>query len=521
MKPRYALLASLLAGCSVGAAPAPQNVDLLIRGGTVYTGDAAPFTGDVAIAGDKIVAVGPTLTVTAKRTIDANGMIVSPGFIDPHTHAGPWLTSADPRTRLIPAFLMQGVTTAFIGNDGGGSPDVAATLGTPKTKPVGINFATYVGFGAIREKVIGHANRAPTPAELAQEKAMVASAMCQGAIGFSTGLFYAPQSFSKTDEVIALSQEAAKRGGYYDSHIRDESDYTVGLAAAIDEAIEIGRATGMPIHISHIKALGIDVQGMAPKIIAKIDAARAAGVNITASQYPWNASGTSLVASLVPLWAQDGGTAALVKRFDTPSLQPKLRADMAENMRKRGGAATLLVTEGQWHGKYLSQIAEAMKTDPISAAISVIRVHDAGTVSFNMSEADIAAFMKQPWVMTDSDASGGHPRVFGTFARKYSKYVVADKVITLREFIERSSSVTAKWFGLTGRGELKPGNFADVVVFDPKTYAAKATYEQPTLPAVGVRTVLVNGKVAVDNGALTGAAAGRALPRTPKPGTCG
>jgi N-acyl-D-aspartate/D-glutamate deacylase len=520
MKPCYALLASLLAGCSIGAAPAPQSVDLLIKGGTVYTGDDAPFTGDVAVSGDKIVAVGPTLSVTAKRTIDASGMIVSPGFIDPHTHAGPWLASADPKTRLIPAFLLQGVTTAFIGNDGGGSPDVAATLGTPRTKPVGINFATYVGFGAIREKVIGGANRAPTPAELASEKSMVASAVCQGALGFSTGLFYAPQSFSKTDEVIALSQEAAERGGYYDSHIRDESSYTVGLAAAIDEAIEIGRATGMPIHISHIKALGVDVQGTAPQIIAKIDAARAAGVNITASQYPWNASGTSLVASLVPLWAQDGGTAALIKRFDDPSLQTKLRAGMAENMRKRGGPTTLLITEGQWHGKYLSQIAEAMKTDPISAAIALIRVHDLATVSFNMSEADIAAFMKQPWVMTDSDASGGHPRVWGTFARKYSKYVVADKVITLRQFIERSSSVTAKWFGLTGRGELKPGAFADVVVFDPRTYAAKATYEQPTLPATGVWTVLVNGQVAVDNGALTGAAAGRALPRTPKPGTC-
>jgi len=412
------------------------------------------------------------------------------------------------------------VTTAFIGNDGGGGTDVAATLATPKTKPVGPNFVTYVGFGAIRSQVIGGANRAPTPAELDKEKALVAKGMCEGAIGFSTGLFYAPQSFSKTDEVIALSQEAAKRGGYYDSHIRDESSYTVGLAAAIDEAIEIGKATGMPIHISHIKALGVDVQGMAPAIIAKIDAARAAGVNITASQYPWSASGTSLVASLIPLWAQDGGDAALIKRFDDPALKQKLREGIAENMRKRGGPHSLLITEGQWRGKRLDEIAAVMKTDPVSAAIAAIRVHDAGVVSFNQSEADIAAFMKQPWVMTDSDASSGHPRVWGTFARKYAKYVVADKVISLRDFIERSSSVTAKWFGLTGRGELKPGAFADVVMFDPKTYAAQATYEQPTLPATGVKTVVVNGKVAVDNGKLTGSAAGRALPHTPTPGTC-
>jgi N-acyl-D-amino-acid deacylase len=180
----------------------------------------------------------------------------------------------------------------------------------------------------------------------------------------------------------------------------------------------------------------------------------------------------------------------------------------------------LLVTEGQYRGEYLSQIAAAMKTDPISAAIALIRVHDSATVSFNMSEADIAAFMRQPWVMTDSDASGGHPRVWGTFARKYAKYVVADKVLSLREFIERSSSVTAKWFGLTGRGELKPGAFADVVVFDPKTYAARATYEQPTLPAAGVRAVIVNGVVAVDDGVLTGKAVGRALPHIPTKGTC-
>ena len=521
MKLRLAFAATLLAGCSIGAAPSPTaSADLILRGGTVYTGDGAPFTGDVAVKGDKIVAVGPHLKIAASRTIDAAGMIVAPGFIDPHTHAGPWLASPDAKTRLIPAFLLQGVTTAFIGNDGGGSTDVAGTLSTPKTRPVGINFATYVGFGAIREQVIGSADRAPTPAELDKEKALVAKGMCEGAIGFSTGLFYSPQSFSKTDEVIALSQEAAKRGGYYDSHIRDESDYTVGLAAAIDEAIAIGKATGMPIHISHIKALGVDVQGMAPKIIATIDAARAAGVNITASQYPWSASGTSLVASLIPLWAQDGGRPALLKRFDDPSLAKKLRDGITENMRKRGGPHSLLIVEGQWRGKRLDEIAAAMKTDPVSAAIAAIRVHDAGVVSFNQSEADIAAFMKQPWVMTDSDASSGHPRVWGTFARKYAKYVVADKVISLRDFVERSSSVTAKWFGLTGRGELKPGAFADIVVFDPKTYAAQATYEQPTLPARGVKTVVVNGKIAVDNGKLTGIAAGRPLPHQPTPGTC-
>lgn len=517
---KVALLLGIATMSLGAAAPAPQKVDLLIRGGTIYTGSAEPFIGDVAIAGDRIVSVGKHVDATADRVIDARGMIVAPGFIDPHTHMGGDLTGDDAQKRLVPAFLMQGVTTAFIGNDGGGSPEVAKLLGSAAAKPVGINYAAYVGFGAVREKVIGEADRAPTDAELAQMKALVASAMCEGALGLSTGLFYAPQSFAKTGEVVALAQEAGRRGGVYDSHIRDESSYTVGLAAAIDEAIAIGKQGGLPAHISHIKALGVDVQGQAPAIIAKVAAARRAGQKVTADQYPWSASGTSLVASLMPLWAQDGGRPALLKRFDDASLAGKLRSGTAENLRKRGGADKLLIVEGKYANRTLADVAKELGQDPVAAAISVIRIDDPGVVSFNQSEADIAKFMQQPWVMTSSDASGGHPRVYGSFARKYDKYVKADRVITLRQFIERSSALTAETFGLAGRGHLRPGAFADVVVFDPKTYAARATYAQPTLLAQGVRTVVVNGVVAVDRGAMTGKAAGRALAHAPTVGTC-
>ena len=202
-------------------------------------------------------------------------------------------------------------------------------------------------------------------------------------------------------------------------------------------------------------------------------------------------------------------------------MRDRLRAGMVEGLRKRGGPAKLLVSEGQWRGKYLSQIAEAMHTDPVSAAITVIRVHDPATISFNQSEADIAAFMKRPWVMTGSDASGGHPRVFGSFARKYATYVVGEHVIDLREFIDRSATLPARWFGLKGRGVIAPGAFADILVFDPRSYAARATYDQPTVTASGVRTVLVNGRLAVDRGTLTGVAAGRPLPHTPIAGSCG
>lgn len=515
----YALSGGLCAALFAGSAPA-ATADLLIRGGMVYAGSDAPFVGDVAVTGDRIKAVGRHLTLRARRVIDAKGMIVAPGFIDPHTHAGDDLASDDPRRRQIGAFLMQGVTTAFIGNDGGGAIDVRQVLDRARTRPVGINYATYVGFGTIREQIIGTADRAPAPDELARMKAMVANAMCQGALGLSTGLFYAPQSFSKTAEVVALAKEAAARGGFYDSHIRDESSYTVGLKAAIGEAIEIGREAQIPVHISHIKALGVDVQGQAPAIIAVIDAARAQGVNVTASQYPWSASGTSLVASLIPLWAQDGGRPALLARFDDPALGARLRADMAENLRKRGGADKLLIVEGPYRNRTLADVAKAQALDPVAAAIAAIRLQDAGVVSFNQSEADITAYMKQPWVMTDSDASPGHPRAFGSFARKYAKYVRADHVISVRQFIERSSALTADWFHLAGRGHLKPGAFADIVIFDPKHYGARATYQQPALFAAGVATVLVNGIIAVDHGRLTGRMAGRALPHQPTSGTC-
>lgn len=508
-----------IATLTLGAAsPAPRKVDLLIRGGTIYTGSAEPFVGDVAITGDRIVSVSRHADVTAARVIDAQGMIVAPGFIDPHTHMGGELTSDAAAKRLVPAFLMQGVTTAFIGNDGGGSPDVAKVLRAAAAKPVGINYAAYVGFGAVREKVVGEADRAPTAAELTQMKALVANAMCEGALGLSTGLFYAPQSFARTDEVVALAREAGKRGGVYDSHIRDESSYTVGLAAAIDEAIAIGKGGGLPTHISHIKALGVDVQGQAPAIIAKVEAARRSGQKVTADQYPWSASGTSLVASLMPLWAQDGGRSPLLERFDDPALAKKLRAGITENLRKRGGADQLLIVEGKFVNRTLADVAKELGQDPVSAAITVIRIGDPGVVSFNQSEADIARFMAKPWVMTSSDASGGHPRVYGSFARKYAKYVVAERVITLRQFIERSSALTADTFGLAGRGHLRAGAFADVVVFDPKAYAARATYEQPTLLAQGVRSVVVNGVLALDGGALTGRAAGRALAHKPTAG---
>jgi N-acyl-D-amino-acid deacylase len=516
---RLALLlcTALTASCTTVS---PAQVDLLIAGGTIYPGGGPPFAGDVAVRAERIVAVGPSLAVEAARTIDARGMIVSPGFIDPHTHIGDRLTSDDSRRRLVEPFLLQGVTTAVIGNDGGGPIEVVALLDGASAKPTGVNFAAFTGFGTIREAVIGNDRRAPTAEELARQQALVRRAMCGGALGLSTGLFYAPQSFSETSEVVALAQVAGAMGGVYDTHLRDESNYTVGLAAAVDETIAIARAAKMPVHISHIKALGVDLHGAAPAIVAKIEKARAEGLEVTASQYPWDASGTSMVAALMPLWALEGGRPAMLARLDDPALAARVREGMAENLRRRGGAESLLVVEGRWKGRRLSEIAAETGTDPVAAAVAAIRSGDVAVVSFNMAESDIAAFMRQPWTMTGSDASPGHPRTFGSFARKYAVYVKERQVLSLRAFIDRSTSVTADFLGLSGRGRIKLGHFADIAVFDPDAFAARATYEEPELTATGMHAVVVNGTLAVLDGALTGAAAGRPLRHMPPRGSC-
>lgn len=510
-----AALACLLAGCATVQAP---DADLLIRGGTIYPGGAGPFTGDVAVRGDRILAVGKRLRVSARRTIDAGGLIVAPGFIDPHAHAEGWLTDPDAARRLVAPFLLQGVTTTIVGNDGYGPADVRPLLASAAVRPVGINYATFTGFGSIRGEVVGSDRRAPSDSELGEEQALVRRALCDGAIGLSTGLFYAPQSFAATAEVVALAKVAGELGGIYDTHLRDEGSYGAGLAGAVEEAVTIAREARIRVHISHIKALGVDVHGQAPAIVARIERARAEGLNVTANQYPWQASGTSLVAALVPLWAQDGGRAAMLRRFDAPHLRDRLEADIAENLRRRGGQASLLVVEGRWKGHRLEDIARALGVGPVAAAITAIRQADAATISFNMAAADIETFMRQPWVMTGSDASTGHPRAYGSFAEKYASYVRGRKLLTAREFIDRSSTITADIFKLADRGQLRDGAFADIAVFDPATFAARATYQQPELAAVGMRYVLVNGRLAVDDGALTGAAAGRALMHRPARG---
>lgn len=517
----YGAIGVMASAVALAAPAAAQDgasaaqADILISGGTIYPGGGKPYIGDIAITDDRIVYAGPQFPHAARRIIDAKGMIVSPGFIDTHTHVGDALLSDIPAARLVLPFVTQGVTTAFIGVDGGGDPDIAATFGMDTGRDYGINFASYVGLGALRRDVIGNDDRAPTAAELAEMSALTEKAMCAGALGLSTGLFYAPQSYAKEGEVVTLAKIAARYGGTYDSHIRDESSYTVGLAGAVAEAIEIGKQADIPVHIAHIKALGVDVHGQAGEVIAAVEAAQANGQIVHADQYPWSASGTGLSAALMPRWAQDGGREAMLARFDDPALMPKIRDEMAENLRRRGGPASLLITRGPADvlGKTLEDLAPSTGGDPVQAGIDILRRSEAGVASFNQDEADIAAFMVEPWVMTSSDASDGHPRYYASYARKYATYVKDKKVIDLQRFIDQSTVVPAEAFALEGRGRLVEGAFADVVVFDPEAYAPRADFLEPTLFSTGVQTVLVNGVIELDGGIATGKAAGKPLPR--------
>ena len=521
-----ALLLAALAG-STAAAPAPSPappVDVVIRGGTIYTGaDAPPLTGDVEIAGQRIVYVGPARGTPAAQVIEAKGRIVAPGFIDAHTHPDTYLRSADPAVRVNLPWLAQGVSTIVTGVDGFGTPDVAADAAKLEAAGIGTNTVPFAGFGAIRGRVLGMAARAPTDVELAREKALAAKAMCEGALGISAGLFYPPQSFAKTDEVIAVTREAGLRGGMYDTHQRDESNYSIGLINSTKEAIEIGRQAGTPVHFAHLKALGVDVQGKAPELIATIDAARRAGQEVTADQYPWLASGSSVDASLVPSWAVDGGFDRMLARFDDPATMARLRPEMVENLRRRGGKESILLTAGgqPWTGKTLGQMATLWKLDPIDAAIRILRAgpKGVGIASFNMADRDVDLIMRQPWVVTSSDGSDGHPRQYATFPQKYQVYVRQRKVISLADFIRRSTGLTADMYRLAGRGYLQPGKFADVVVFDPATYAPRATYMNPRVASVGVTALFVNGRLALRDGAATGVLAGHVLLR-PRPAGC-
>lgn len=492
-----------------------SNIDIIITGKRIYPGgDSAPMAGVIAIDKGNIVFVGPTLPnkFKASQIIDAGNNIVAPGFIDTHTHA--CSDFGQNQSNLNSNYATQGVTTVFCNVDGGGAVDVAATFAEYEQHGIGSNVAMYIGHGSVRKAVMNSENRAATNSELTQMKTLVEQAMQAGALGLSTGLYYVPGNYASINEVIELAKVAASYNGAYDSHIRDESSYSIGLLAAIQEVLSIGQQANIPVHIAHIKALGVDVWAQSADVITMINDARKKGLDVTADQYPWNASGTSIAGSLVPRNVMAGSKESYLARMQDESNWPELAQAMQENLRRRGGADSLLISDPKRpdiRGLTLQQVAERWMMSPIEAARKIVIEGNARVASFNMSEQDINAFMVQPWVMTSSDGSTGHPRKYGSFPKKFHDYVKQQPLLTIQQFIKQSSTVAATTFSLQERGELVAGNIADIVIFDEERFAPKADYLHPEELSEGVEWLLINGRVVISQQQLTNTLAGQVI----------
>ena len=527
--------------------------DVVITNGHIVDGTGSPwYAADLGIRNGRVAAIGRFGSAPAKRRIDAKGMIVAPGFID--------MLGQSELTLLVnphvPSKIFQGITTEITGEGGSVAPlndkmiaadrvtyehfkitpdwrDLSQYFARLEKQGIGINFATYVGATTVRRMVLGDSNVAPTPAQLEQMKGLVRQAMQQGARGVSTSLQYAPAPYAKTDELIALASEAAKFGGAYATHMRSEGNDVLG---ALDEAIRIGREAPIPVEIWHIKAAGKPNWGRMPQIVAKIDSARASGVEISANTYAYPAWFNSMSA-FVPPWAHDGGDKALITRLKDPAMRARMRKDMETNdgtwdneWQEIPGPEAVLVSVVQnpkllpIQGKTLAAIAKMRGTDPINTLFDILVEDQAFTecAVFAMSEPDILLALKQPWTSVDNDSQGTapdgllgqehpHPRAYGTFPRILRKYVREDHALTLEDAIRKFSALAAQKMRLADRGVLKEGMWADVVVFDPKEIRDVATFEKPNQLSVGMRYVLVNGVPVISEGKMTNALPGKVL----------
>ena len=477
--------------------------DVLIRNARVMDGSGNPWMrADLGITGDRITAVGALAGASAARIIDARDRIVSPGFIDVHSHAADGLRSA--ALHQGQPLIAQGVTTAVVNPDGGGPVDLVAQRAALEKSRPGPTVALLIGHGSVRRAVLADEQREPTASELQKMADLVRRAMKEGAFGLSSGLFYLPGSFAKTEEVVELTKAAAEFGGLYTSHVRDEGNYDAGVRASVREVIRIAEEAKTIGIVSHMKALGRDSWGLGPTLIKDMEEARARGVQVFADQYPYEASSTNLKAALAP-----GG------------VEPT-EAIVTENLRRRNGPDAVLIAQHaadrSLAGKTLSEIAKLKGVTPVRAAIDIIAAGNASIVSFNMSEPDIEAIMKAPFTMASSDGDlrtpgvgQPHPRDYGAFARRLAVYVRERKVVPLEFAIRSMTSLPATVFGLTDRGVIRPGAFADLVIFDPAVVKDMATYAQPQNLATGVSDVLVNGVPVVLDGKFTDAAPGKVL----------
>jgi len=501
--------------------PLQQQYDVVIRNGKVFDGMGNPWRlVDLALQGDRIAAVGDLSEAKGRTEIDAKGLFVAPGFIDTHTHAGGGLVT--PELSHAQPLLAQGLTMVLVNPDGRSPLDLVAQREDLLRDGLGVNVGQMVGHGSLRQEVIGMEDRLATPEELEEMKSLLRAGLEEGAWGFSAGPFYTPGSYSDTNEHVELGKVAADFDVPYQSHIRDESDYTVGVIAAVEEVITVAREAGIPGVFTHAKVLGPNVWGFAQAIVHRIEKARAEGVEMWADQYPYPASATGLSAALLPRWSQVGGRDSLQARFDNPATLARIRTEMVKNLARRGGPERI---QFQRHrpdpaieGRLLSEVAEERGVDPIDLSIDLLREGSPGIVSFNMHDEDIATFMTQPWTMTASDGSlerwmvgVPHPRAYGAFPRKLRHYALDEGIVDLSFAIRSMTSLPAQVYRIPDRGVIKEGMAADVVVFDGEALRDRATFTEPHQLSEGMVHVFVNGEAAIRNGEFTGALPGRVL----------
>lgn len=539
--------------------------DLIIKNGKIYTGAGNPwFVSDIAVKDGVIASIGKNLK-DAKKTINAEGYAVSPGIIDLHDHSDTTILVDREATSKV----HMGVSTTTFPSCGSGAAPLNEEMRKEirRTEPflvesgvdvnwstveeyfallesdgISINVAPLIGFGTVREYVMGMEMRAPTATELTQMKHEVEVAMKAGCRGITTGLRYDPQSYASTEEVIEVSKIAAKYGGFYTSHVRDEGDRGDPISA-IKEIIRISREANIPVNISHFKVLSRRFLDQCPKLIEMVKTAREEGLTVTADQYPYNASGTGLVA-WIPKWANEGGPEELVKRLNDPETYEKIKEGLEVSMDDRGGPEAALISsyplDPDMVGKTVADVSKMRKQDPLDCGLILLRDHTEavltgkvkggfGIVNFNQSEENIKLIMKQPWVAFGTDGRvhkptgllnkhlpAPHPRFYGTFPRVLGRYVREKKVLTLEDAIRKMTSLPAQTLGLRDRGLLIPGNKADILVFDPETVIDGSDFVPPEATKrfpEGILHLVVNGVITLEDQQHTGARAGVILKR--------
>jgi len=527
--------------------------DLVITNGHIIDGTGSPwYSGDIGIRAGKIAAIGNLTDQPRTRTIEAQGMVVAPGFIDMLGQSELTIL-VDPR---LPSKIYQGITTEITGEGGSPAPLNDSIIQAEQTKyahyqitpdwrtlrqyfarlekqGMGINLASYVGATQVRRMVLGDEDKQPTSAQLEQMKDLVRQAMRDGAVGVSTSLEYAPAPYAKTEELIALAREASKFGGIYATHMRSESD---AVLTSIDESLRIGREAHIPVEIWHIKVAGKKNWGRMPEVVQKINAARAQGIDVAADTYAYPAWFNDFSA-FIPPWAHDGGDAKLVERLKDPAMRRRIRKDMMtpsqdwdNEWQEIPGPEAVLIGVVQnpnllpLQGKTLADVAKLWNKDPMDALFDLL-IEDKAYTSvavFAMSEPDVLLALQQLWVSINNDSSGSspegllgrehpHPRAYGTFPRILRKYVREEKKLSLEDAIRKFSALPAQRMRLTDRGVLKQDMWADVVIFDPATIRDLATFENPNQLSQGMEYVLVNGVPVIDQGKMTGALPGKVL----------